>query len=486
MREKKIESHKRAFGYARVSREDPKREKWSIPAQRERISQFCALRGYGLVSVAEDRNISGSTPFEERPGWLAISVQVKSGDVIVVNDLTRLGRNLIMTLQKLDDLQEQDIDVASLDNDFDTASATGKLVLQIMLSISEYERARTIERLHQVHTEIHRQGRVLGCRPPYGYDYDQEKKEFIVIEEEAIIVRRLFDLKASGYGLATIARLIQAEGVPTKRGSKQWTPQTVRRIIANEINVGLRTYNGETREYDAPSIVDMETYKAAQATLGVMPYSKRREYLLSGLLRCSRCEGPLYRVQFREKRSPEEQGVIKGANWRCRNAIQFKTCAGTSIRESIAEEGVTKLLFSALDSDKFEEAVARREEYVRKQDKHIESVRRKLEIIERKQSRLLDEFTKDDTTVSRSAFAKKSQEHVNQIENLERTIETLVKELTLAQRPVDGLALKAVWENLDVVARREAIRVFIDYVSVLPPDSITGIDRLKPVWKYEV
>lgn len=489
MGQKKSDVRRRAFGYVRVSREDPdpRREKWSAPAQRQRIIERCEREGFVLVSIVEDLNVSGSTPFAKRPHWHELEEQLQAGDIVIINELTRLGRKLISTLQLMSDLAENGIDIISLENDFDTSNTTGKLLLNIMLSISEFERERTIERLRQVHREIHRQGRALGCRPAFGYDYESNNKRFVVLEDEAETVRRIFEMKATGYGLSSIARRIQADGVKTKRGSSHWSAQTIRRIIGNQMYVGLRTYEGETLPYNVPTIIDVDLFNTVQATVGLMPYSKRREYLLSGLLRCSACGGPLHRVQFREKRSQGEQGKVIGANWRCRNAIAtFRTCIGTSIRESVAEKGVTELLFEALDSDEFRKAVERREAYVKKHDKRIQALRRQLAVIENKQKRLLAEYIKDDTTISRVLYNKQNRELVNQATKIEKEIPALENEVVLAQRPVTQIDLSAEWNNLDVVGRREAIRVFIDYVSVVPPEGKSGADRLNPVWKFNV
>lgn len=488
MRKDKTGPSRRALGYVRVSREDPDpdREKWSAPSQRQRIVEHCKKRGYELIGVVEDLNVSGSTPFERRPHWSELADQLKNGDVLIVNELTRLGRKLLPTLQLMNDLTEKGIYIVSLENDFDTTNITGKLLLTIMLSISEFERERTIERLRQVHKEIHRQGRALGCRPAYGYEYDLDTKRFVIVENEADVVRRIFEMKASGYGLSSIARRMQADNIKTKRGSPQWSAQTVRRILSNKRYVGLRTYKGETRPLEIPTIVDLETFQKAQATLGQMPYSKRREYLLSGLLRCDRCKGPLYRVQFREKRSENKQGSVLGANWRCKNYMQQNTCTGTSINEAVAEAGVVSLVFNALDSKEFKEAVARREAFIRNNDEHIEHARRKLALVEEQQLKLVGEFTRKGSTIQRGVFNKQNQILNNMSADLEKEIAEFERETILSKKPVE-IDLGSEWETLDIVAKREALRVFLDYVLVLSPGAgVTGIDRLKPVWKYEV
>jgi len=469
--------HKRAFSYARTSKEDLDNPKWSIPTQEQRIKDYCEQKDRDLAGTHNDRNESGVTPFDQRVGWSELEALLEEGDVVIVNELSRLSRDSLDAKIKMKELFERGIGVITLESDgIDISTADGTFMLDISLAVSERERRKLIERLLQIHKEIHRQGKPLGCRPPLGYDYDLEEKKFAIIPEEAALVRRIFALKIAGYGLNAIALRLHQEGIPTKRGGK-WSANTISRILNNEFYTAQRTYLGETLPMDVPQIIDQETWNHARSTIARQTHLPRGSYALSGLLRCGICGGPMNRLR---KTHDNEDNRL--ADWRCRSGMTDKECRGTSIREHIVERVVTEQFFDYVDGERYVEALQRRAERAQESKGRVESIEDHLKRVERKQARLTDEYLSGES-ITRDQYNRQNREYNEQVQELTEAIERLEGEAVLAGKPVRLGNIREDWKRLDPTLRREALRAFIDHVVVAPTSEVWGEDRVRVFWR---
>ncbi len=464
---------KRAFAYVRVSKEDPLDEKWGADSQRQRIIEYCAFKKWQLVDIAEDRNVSGVTPFAERPGWSKIASQFAKGDIVIVSELTRFGRRLSMTLLMLEDLQERGMEIASLENDLDTTTPVGRLVLHILLSFAAFERELLIARLKAAHAEIHRQGKALGCRAPLGYDYDIESRQWSVNEDESELVNRIFDLKLAGYGFQAIAKKLTEEGFSTKRGGS-WRTNTIKRVIESRRYIGERDYNDQVLPMNIPAIVERDMWEMAQASIRRHGYQAQGTYELSGLLHCAECGHVLYRVRR------WKDGVANGqADWRCPD------CGGVAIRDSIALPAVESALFTRLDpnSDEYKAVVKEARTTLTKGQGRLATIHKRLGALERKQSRILDELARDDTTLTRDAFQRKNGELQGQIDELTQAAQKLEDDNLLSKRPRVLGDIRADWQTLDVTDKQATFKDFIERVDIVSPNGIRGADRVVISWR---
>src|SRR4051794_30931581 len=132
-------------------------------------------------------------------------------------------------------------------------------------------------------------GRPSGGPRPFGYKY--LVNELIVVEAEAVIVRRIFGAHLAGRSITAIARELQRDGVPTLRGGP-WRQSTVSGLLRNPTYIGLIRYDGETFPGHHEALIDPATWRRAQDLLSVRPNKARGRppkgphLFRGGLLRC--------------------------------------------------------------------------------------------------------------------------------------------------------------------------------------------------------
>ncbi|CAM3863573.1 recombinase family protein [Micrococcus flavus] len=139
-------------GYARVSTPG---QAESLTEQRERLTELGAVRVFEDVA-------SGSRA--DRPGLAAARDYLRPGDTLTVTRLDRLGRSMLDTLTTLHELAETGVRVRALDLDLDTGTAAGRMVVNVMSALAEYERQLLIERTHEGLAHARARGRVGGRR----------------------------------------------------------------------------------------------------------------------------------------------------------------------------------------------------------------------------------------------------------------------------------------------------------------------------------
>jgi site-specific DNA recombinase len=465
---------KRAFAYARTSKEDKNKRKWSIATQFSRIHDRADREGWEIVSEFEDRDLSGDLDFPRRPGWSALEKQLKSGDLIIVADTDRLARDDEYRAKfKMKELWEtKQVGVIILEkSSIDISTADGTFMLDIDLAISARERNKIIERLKFTHKQIHKEGKALGCRPLLGYDYDTDAKVWSINDEQAEVVRRIFALKVSGYGFQAIAKKLRAEGIPTKRGGG-WTTNTIKRIVENRWYIAEREYLDEVKPLKVPMLIDKETWEMAQASIRHQVHRPKSTYALSGILYCTLCGHVLYRV--RRWAAGEANGE---ADWRCQE------CGHLAIREKTVEPTVIEAFFAHLDSGRYEANVIEAQKTAKKGEGRAALLKKRLDAVERKQSRLIDELAKDDTTLTRDAFANKNREWQVEIDELESAIQELEDTALLNKRPKNLGNIREDWDVMDVPSKQVALRAFIARVDILSPNGVRGADRVTITWR---
>lgn len=220
----------------------------SIENQKELFENWIKRnKGYLIEKIYIDEGISGAKGYK-RKQWLKMLEDGKNKkfDVLIAKSYSRFGRNQRETLAAISTLRENGIRVIFLEDNLDSKIDANKFGLFAWLA--EQEAQKTSERIKMVWDSYNQEGKIHVCLAPYGYNYDVDKKNFIINEEEAIIVKKIFNLYIQGNGFNKIAKILYEDKVKTKRGGK-WTAQTVRKILINDFYIGILT-QGKTRTLD--------------------------------------------------------------------------------------------------------------------------------------------------------------------------------------------------------------------------------------------
>lgn len=224
----------KAVGYVRVSSEEQAATGFGLTTQENAIRAFAASQGYELVEVVTDAAVSGATRPSERAGFRRVIELAGEGafSVLLVWKFDRLARQIVYAVTAANDLQEQHaVQLRSVTEPIDTATAMGRTVFAILAGMAEQERQVITERTFLGRREKATRGGYACGGVPLGYAAD---KEGGLVEDAASaeIVRRIFAMRGEGATLTAIATKLNVEGAATSRGGKWW-PATVRYILDN-------------------------------------------------------------------------------------------------------------------------------------------------------------------------------------------------------------------------------------------------------------
>lgn len=221
----------KSVGYARVSTDKQADFGVSLEAQQEKVRAMAVVQGAELVEMIVDAE---SAKTLDRPGMdrLLALVDARAIQCVIVAKLDRLTRSVKDLGELLERFQKHGVSLVSVAESLDTGSATGRLVLNIMMSVSQWEREAIGERTRDAlrHKKNKRQ-----AYSPTPYGYNRQGEALAECEMECSTVRQIQEWKSQGRTLRGIASELNASHVATKRGAV-WHASTVRRILGNSLH----------------------------------------------------------------------------------------------------------------------------------------------------------------------------------------------------------------------------------------------------------
>lgn len=231
---------KKVATFSRVSTEREE-QKSSIKNQEKIYETWIERNKWVLYKSYVDDGISGTKAYK-RVQWLKMleDGKKKKFDILLCKSYSRFGRNMIETLGAIKELRENGIRIIFIEDSLDSEADATKFGL--FSWISEQESQNTSKRIKTVFEHFKDVGKVYNCIAPYGYEYDKDKKNFVVNEVEASVVKKVFKLYLQGNGTGKIAKILQDEGVPSKKGGV-WRNNTVKNLITNEVYTGVLVQN---------------------------------------------------------------------------------------------------------------------------------------------------------------------------------------------------------------------------------------------------
>ncbi len=248
--------------YLRLSRDDDgAQESASIASQRSQLLRFAAEHGYAVAGEYVDDGYSG-TSFA-RPGFLALIADIEEGavDLVLVKDLSRLGRDYLVTGQYTEVyFPSKGVRCIAVDDGYDSAGA-GTDIAPLRNVLNEMYARDISRKIRSALRARMRDGAFVGSFAPYGYRKDPLDKHRLLPDPVAApVVRELFALAAAGSTPGKIAARLNAAGIPSPSAARRiaekrppdnedasgrWTSSGVSKILHNEVYLG-RLAQGKT------------------------------------------------------------------------------------------------------------------------------------------------------------------------------------------------------------------------------------------------
>lgn len=220
----------RAVGYVRVSTELQADDGVSLDHQEARVRAYAAATGLELIAVIRDEGVSGGTPLAARNGGTDLLAAIANGEAhhVIALKLDRLFRATVDALNATDEWTAAGVGLHLVDHggqSINTASAVGRMFLTMLAGFAQFERDLTRERTKAALMHKKASGKVYGHTP---YGFDRMGDELIPNTDEQAVMRRITVMRGDGLSLAKIADALNADGLPTKRGTA-WSAMQVKR-----------------------------------------------------------------------------------------------------------------------------------------------------------------------------------------------------------------------------------------------------------------
>jgi site-specific DNA recombinase len=297
--------------YTRKSHEVGDNQFTSLDAQREAAENFIAsqkLNGWRLLPERyDDGGFSGANT--ERPALKRLLADVESGriDVVVIYKFDRLSRSLLDFVKLVEFFETHNASLVSITQQINTSTSAGRMMLNILITFSEFEREIIIERIRDRVAGAKRRGMYCGGPPILGYDADSDSKKLVVNKKEARIVKFIFRCYAEFASARKVAKLANEKGFRAKawtskkgkaHGGGMLTPQMVQRTLRNNIYTGMVHHQGKFYEGEHDAIIAPKLWRAVQDAMDKNISNKSGEKKsidspFKGLLKCGFCGGAM-------------------------------------------------------------------------------------------------------------------------------------------------------------------------------------------------
>lgn len=458
--------------YERLSHEDGREnESLSIENQKAYLEEYALRSGFKNLVHRTDDGWSGTR--WDRPGFLQMTEDISRGSVgqILIKDMSRLGRDHLRVGLFLEQLREMNVRLIAVAKGIDTAKGEDDF-MPFRNILAEWHARDTSRKIRAIFGARTAAGNHVTGALPYGYLHDpKDRQKWIVDEEAAPVVKRIFRSVIAGKNIAKITEELTAEriltpnahwksiGERTSRGAHnadpyKWSSATVINILKKEEYMGWKVLNKtETENYKSkqrkptpenrlvfkdahPQIIDEETWNIVQRLWG----TKRRVYKpdgepnpLTGVLYCADCGAKMYHKRGTSGRPdhPHHEYVCSGYRH------YSKSCTCHYIRVEVVEQlildAIRRASRYAIENEAAfiqrvrEEAALQQEAAVRESRRRLTKGKRRREEISRLIKKLYESYAAD--KIPENHFSELLTGYDAEQKNLDAELERLQAEI---------------------------------------------------------
>ena len=304
---------KRCAVYTRKSHEDGLEQDFnSLDAQRDAAVNYIASQksnGWQLINESyDDGGFSGGNT--NRPALQRLLQDVRAGkvDIVVVYKIDRLSRSLIDFATVLAEFNKHGVGFCAVTQDISSATSTGRMMLNILMTFAQYEREIIAERIKDKLSASKRKGKYVGGLLPLGYEADSEAMKIIINPEEAESVKLIFSEYVRTGSLKQVQRLLEERNIRTKawtskkgiaHGGNPIKLPVLRDMLINPIYIGKLRYQGKVYDAEHEGIISPELWQKVQAALkankrGTPQRTSNSIKPFAGLVYCGNCNAPMF------------------------------------------------------------------------------------------------------------------------------------------------------------------------------------------------
>ena len=358
---------KNVCAYARVST-DSEEQLTSYESQIKHYENFIKSNSsWKFVGIYADEGISG-TQVKHRTEFIRMMNDALNGkiDMIIAKSISRFARNTLDTLKCCRELREHNVDVYFEKENLHTMDLDSEMFLTFYSAFAQGESESISQNVKLGLKAKMKRGEYIGTANCYGYNWNKQTKKLEINEEQAEVVRLIFDLYLSGKGSKLIAQELDNRGIKTYTGLDHWLATTVRLILNNPKYVGdvcgQQTYGdgplshkrfrnyGEKEKYYAKDvhepIISRETWEKTQKLY--QSRSKKlisdgkshngkysNKYSFSGKIKCGICG-----ANYVRRMNCKKKNGTSNVYWSCSHRLdKVEKCSHSSyLKEEILEE----------------------------------------------------------------------------------------------------------------------------------------------------
>ena len=335
----------RAYAYVRVST-NKQLDNTSIEQQIEAIEKYCNENNIDLVKIFVEEPASGES-FSNRPEFKEMFYNVfqkgNNIDSIIVFKQDRISRNSLDSQYIFSRLKKANKNLISIADNIDTNDPNSKLIYQILGIIAEVEKDLIAFRTSLGMEKTFENGYFNGGRV---FGYDLINKKLVVDEEEAKVVKYIFDCYSNKmWGYRKIATNLNMQGIKTKKDN-HWSITAVKTILNNKIYTGYVKWKGKYKKGNHYPIISEELWERTQKLLSLRSYTQEKlhngSFPLSGLLKCPTCGGAMVQGNANKKYKYYVCGRFKNSG--------SKACNSNLVKKEYAEQEVLSQVMNYLNN----------------------------------------------------------------------------------------------------------------------------------------
>ena len=519
-----MKKKQRCYIYTRVSTAIQV-DGYSLDAQRDKLIKFAEYQELDIAHEYSDQGKSGKS-VEGRPEFMQMLEDIKSEkdqvSYVLVFKLSRFGRNAADVLSSLQLMQDYGVNLVCVEDGIDSSKDAGKLMISVLSAVAEIERENIQIQTMEGRKQKAREGKWNGGLPPYGYKLVNGL--LMIEEEEAEIIRIIFDKYLNtSMGSIAITEYLNSHGYKKKLRQNNtldyFTENFISKVLDNAVYCGRITYGKRTMEkvigtrneyrqvrkddyIDVKGIhegiiteeewAQVQIKRKSMAAYQPKTHSLEHEHILSGLLKCPKCGGPMYGNVNRKKKK-DGSSYKDYFFYRCqrRKVIDGKKCDyKRQWSEELIDDAVSELICSLVTKPKFEEHLRKKvgdKIDTKELESEIEYLKKQIQSKKNAKERLGMEIDRLDETDR--LYELKYEDMQGRLYKLYEDIDEMEEKVQVLQRRIDNimrqkisgdqvyeflLAFDRLYKELSDVDKKKFMNTFVERIEIYEEKQTSG------------